>query len=107
MSKLIKFYGKECYFCRLMEPVDQRLEKELGVKLEKLEVWHNPENAKKMMSVDTFCRGVPFYLNEETGAALCGAVDFETLKAWAQGEQVKQPKHSHEDDQHDHKHHDH
>lgn len=40
---LIKFYGQECGFCHQMEPMDERLEKELGVKLERLEAWHNEE----------------------------------------------------------------
>lgn len=107
MLRLIKFYGAECKFCQQMEPLDKKLEDELGVKLEKLEVWHNEENARKLAGVDTFCGGVPFYLNTETTKALCGAVDFETLAAWAQGKPIVQPEHNHEDDEHDHKHHEH
>lgn len=104
MSKLIKFYGQECHFCQLMEPLDKKLEAELGVKLEKLEVWHNKDNARKLADINTSCGGVPFYLNTGTGKELCGAVDFETLKAWAQGRQLEQPKHSHKDDEHDRQH---
>lgn len=104
MQKLIKFYGQECHFCHEMEPLDERLEKELKVKLERLEVWHNAENAKLLQRTDTVCGGVPFYFNRETGKTLCGMVDYETLKAWAQGKQLKQEPHSHEDDEHDHRH---
>lgn len=87
-----------------MDPLDARLEKELGIKLERLEVWHNVTNAEKMQQVDTTCGGVPFYLNEKTCESLCGAVDYETLKTWALGKRFKQPSHSHEDDEHDHEH---
>ncbi len=104
MPKLIKFYGRECPHCHDMDLLDERLEKELGVKLERLEVWHNQKNAAKMQQVDTNCGGVPFYLNETTGESLCGAVNYETLKRWAQGTLMKQPKHNHEDDEHSHQH---
>lgn len=100
--KLIKFYGQECHFCHEMEPLDKRLEKELGIKLERLEVWHNSHNAEKLEQVDTTCGGVPFYFNETTGQSLCGMVDYETLKTWALGKSLKQPKHNHEDNKHDH-----
>lgn len=48
---LIKFYGQECGYCHQMEPLDEKLEKELGVELERLEVWHNEENANKKLFV--------------------------------------------------------
>lgn len=103
--KLIKFYGQECHFCHLMDPIDQKLESDLGVHLEKLEVWHNRENAQLLKSVDTMCGGVPFYVNTETGRVLCGAVDYETLKVWAQGKPAPQPMHTHSNDEHDLYHH--
>ena len=105
MVKLIKFYGRECPHCHDMDPLDARLEKELGIKLERLEVWHNHENVEKMQQLDTSCGGVPFYFNEKTGQTLCGAVDYNILKAWAQGKEIKQLSHSHEDNEHDNEHH--
>ncbi|MBI2326734.1 thioredoxin family protein [Candidatus Curtissbacteria bacterium] len=106
-ASLIKFYGQECGFCHQMEPLDERLEKELRVKLERLEVWHNEENANKMFSLQTGCQGVPMYYNEDSKAVLCGAVDYDVLKGWAKGEDPNQPEHSHEGDQHNQLHKDH
>ena len=48
MVKIIMFHGAECPHCRAMMPRVEKLEKEEGIKVEKFEVWHNPENADKM-----------------------------------------------------------
>ncbi len=81
---LIDFYGRECPHCHKMEPLVERLEQEAGVKVEKFEVWHDAENAKKMARYDNGrCGGVPFFMNTETGAMICGEVSYEELKAWA------------------------
>lgn len=83
---LIEFYGQECSHCATMRPLVERLEKELGVAFERYETWHNPDNAKKFQEYDNgICGGVPFYFNTESKAAICGEVDYETLKAWAEG----------------------
>lgn len=97
---LIKFYGEQCAFCHQMEPLDERLEKELGVKIERLEVWGNPKNAAKMFGLQTGCQGVPMYYNGDSKMVLCGAVDYEVLKRWAKGENPNQPGHSHDEDEH-------
>ena len=49
--------------------------------------WHDDANEKlrAAQDADGGCGGVPFFVNEETGAKICGAVDYETLKAWAEG----------------------
>jgi len=84
---LLEFYGETCPHCVEMHPLVERLEKELGVKVEKKEVWENEENAEEQAKYDKgFCGGVPFFFNTETEKHLCGSVDYETLKAWAQGE---------------------
>lgn len=81
---LLEFYGKECPHCVRMQPLIDQLEKETGVKVEKFEVWHNEENAKKMESYDQGkCGGVPFYINTETGSTICGEVSYEDVKIWA------------------------
>ena len=86
MGDLIGFYGTECPHCKEMDPLIEKLEKELGVKVKKLEVWHNSVNAKLLKKIDTInCDGVPFFFNENTGQALCGAVPYEKLKKWALG----------------------
>lgn len=87
MGDLIQFYGTECVHCHEMNPLVERLEKELGAKVKKVEVWHNSKNAEWLRKVDKIgCGGVPFFYNENTGKALCGAVGYETLKRWALGE---------------------
>ena len=45
-SHLIEFFGEECSHCRSVEPLIARLQDEEGVTVQRLEVWHNEENAK-------------------------------------------------------------
>lgn len=81
---LIDFYGKECPHCIKMMPLVDRLEKEAGIKVERLEVWHNAENAKKLEEYDNGqCGGVPFFINTDTGNMICGEAPYEELKKWA------------------------
>jgi len=84
---LIEFYGTECIHCRKMEPLIERLFQETGIKIVRLEVWHNEENAKLMHQYDKgYCGGVPFFFNKKSGKWICGNTDYETLKKWAQGQ---------------------
>ena len=82
---LIEFYGEECPHCVTMAPLIERLEKELGMKVERYETWHNAANERKRKVFDKNdeCGGVPFFINEETGARICGAVAYDSLKEWA------------------------
>lgn len=83
---LYDFYGTECVHCHEMEPLIERLEKELKVKVEKLEVWHNAANAKKLQEFDKErCGGVPFFYNDKTGKFICGSTTYDKLKEWAKG----------------------
>lgn len=70
-----------------MKPLLAQLEGELGVTVEKYEVWNSPENAKKMAEYDhdNECGGVPYFYNTESKQHICGSTDYETLKKWAQG----------------------
>jgi thiol-disulfide isomerase/thioredoxin len=83
--KLMEFYGKECPHCVRMMPMVEQLEKELGVTVEKYETWHDVKNEELRRKYDEgeACGGVPFFVNEETGARICGAVSYDDLKAWA------------------------
>jgi thiol-disulfide isomerase/thioredoxin len=84
---LLEFYGETCPHCITMKPLVEKMESELGLKVEKMEVWNNEANAKKMEEYDTgLCGGVPFFFNTETGKFICGSSDYGTLKKWAQGE---------------------
>ena len=83
-NKLLFFYGDECPHCHEMEPHIEKLEKEEGVKFQKLEVWHNSKNAKKFAELDQGeCGAVPYFYNKETEEGLCGEVSYKKLKKWA------------------------
>lgn len=83
---LLEFYGTECPHCNYMRPLVEKLEEELGVKVQRYEVWHNEQNARLMERYDReFCGGVPFFYNTQSNRWACGAVSYEQLKAWAQG----------------------
>lgn len=86
VDELLEFYGTECIHCNEMRPLVEKLEKEQGVKVKRIEVWHNAANAQLMEKYDRgFCGGVPFFFNMKTGQWICGAVDYEKLKKWALG----------------------
>ncbi len=85
----MEFYGETCPHCIAMKPKVERLEKELGIEIEKREVWNDPSNAEAMKELDKgMCGGVPFFINTESNQFICGATDYKTLKAWAEGEEV-------------------
>jgi thiol-disulfide isomerase/thioredoxin len=90
-DRLIEFYGTECSHCKKMEPLIERLEREERVKITRLEVWHNSQNADFMKKVDRdekgnpLCGGIPFFYNEKTGKKLCGSISYEELEKWAIG----------------------
>lgn len=78
------FTGTECTHCHEMDPLVEKLEKEIKVKVEKIEVWHNAENMAFLESVDQgMCGGIPFFFNEKSGRKICGNVKYEKLKEWA------------------------
>ena len=84
MADLIKYYGTECSHCIEIEPVLKEVEKELNVKIERVEVWHNADNQKRFMKeAEGKCNGVPFFLNKKSGKFICGATDKKQLLAWA------------------------
>jgi glutaredoxin-related protein len=84
MSHLLEFYGAECPHCIDMRELVNRLEKEENVQIEKLEVWHNKENEKKLLELDKdMCGGVPFFYNTKNKKFICGSAEYEVLKAWA------------------------
>ena len=90
MEKKIMFWAKECPHCRNMMPLVDRLIEEEGVKIEKLEIWHNEENADLMRSYKDViahkCGGqlrTPTFFDSETNDVICGEVEYEALKEWA------------------------
>jgi len=90
-NHLLEFYGTECPHCVSMHALVVRLEKEEGVKVESLEVWHNEENEKRLLKLDRdFCGGVPFFYNTQSQQWICGEASYEILKKWALGENFTQ-----------------
>jgi hypothetical protein len=74
-----------------MIPLVDKLEKEEGIKFERLEIWHNEKNADLMRSykpvIAPKCDGqlrTPTFLNTETNDVLCGETEYEKLKEWAE-----------------------
>ena len=90
MEKKIMFWARECPHCRNMMPLVDRLIEEEGVEIEKLEIWHNEENADLMRSfkdvIAPKCGGqlrTPTFFDTETNDVVCGEVEYEALKEWA------------------------
>jgi len=85
-NELVEFYGAECDHCKMVAGFLDRLEEEDGVKVERLEVWHNSANQQRFFSLGQGkCGGVPFLINTTTGAFLCGPKEYEKVHDWAQG----------------------
>ncbi len=89
-GELTMFWGRECPHCHIMMPLVDRLEKEEKVKVVRLEVWHDMKNAERMRKLAGVIRdacggelGTPAFYNVRTKKALCGEVEYETLKEWA------------------------
>lgn len=81
---LLEFYGTECGHCQVMKSLVARLVKETGVEVQEYETWHNEANEMMRQKYDTVgCGGVPFFVNTDTGAVICGEVSYEELRAWA------------------------
>ncbi len=83
------FWARECPHCRNMMPLVDRLIEEEGVEIEKLEIWHNEENADLMRSfkdvIAPKCGGqlrTPTFFDSETNDVVCGEVEYEALKEW-------------------------
>ena len=84
MSHLLEFYGEECPHCKDMHKLVVKLEKEEGIKVEALEVWHNEENEKRLLEIDKdLCGGVPFFYNTKNKKFICGEASLKELKEWA------------------------
>lgn len=84
------FWARECPHCRNMMPLVDRLIEEEGVEIEKLEIWHNEENADLMRSfkdvIAPKCGGqlrTPTFFDPESSDVVCGEVEYDALKEWA------------------------
>lgn len=82
------FHGRDCPHCRAMDPIVDRLIDD-GMNIEKLEVWHNEDNAKEMRKFSGIIRkvcdgdlGVPAFLDIDGKRAICGECSYDELKKW-------------------------
>lgn len=78
------FYEEKCVPCVVMEPLIKQLEKEIGVKIDKLEAMRNEKN-RQLLERYAGISMVPFFYNEITGEKISGESDYDSLKKWAQG----------------------
>ncbi len=88
-NHLIHFYGSECPHCDRVRPILDAFEKETGISVERLEVWHDKENEDFLVECDKGegddkCGGVPFFVNTKTGKTICGETTVKELKDWAE-----------------------
>ena len=88
---LVEFHGVVCEQCDEMKPVMRALERKLGTRFLKYEVWNDPAAYKLMQFLDknpsgkSQCGGLPFFYNRRTGAVVCGATTEANLENWARG----------------------
>lgn len=92
-ERLIEFVGRECSYSRTMEPLVEKLEKETGLKIIRIEspvatIFRQELieacsriGVKACFEVDQYA--TPVFYNEETEEVLCGAQDYKILKEWA------------------------
>mmetsp|Transcript_5279 Transcript_5279/g.10543 ORF Transcript_5279/g.10543 Transcript_5279/m.10543 type:complete len:332 (-) Transcript_5279:69-1064(-) len=86
-TDLLMFTGDNCDHCDQMEPYLKRLEKELGVRVHRFNVWREQVNFKLFEKLDEGqkCGGLPYFYNTKTKQCVCGATTFGNLRAWAKG----------------------
>ncbi|GMI48984.1 hypothetical protein TrCOL_g6205 [Triparma columacea] len=86
-TDLLMFTGDNCDHCDQMEPYLKRLEKELGVRVHRFNVWKDQVNFKLFEKLDEGqkCGGLPYFYNTRTKQCVCGATTFGNLRAWAKG----------------------
>jgi thiol-disulfide isomerase/thioredoxin len=81
-KRLLMFYSDNCEPCAVVDPLVKRLERELNVKVRRLEVWSDQKNRKTLEKYAGFS-AVPFFYNEATGKKITGEADYRELVEWA------------------------
>ena len=91
-SELIYIMNPNCGWCKKSDPVIDEY-KEEGVCITKLDV-SNPEDgerAKEIMQKHNIRCGTPLFVNEATGANVCGFRGKDILDKWVNGEPIPAP----------------
>lgn len=83
---LLSFHSDNNDVCEQMEPVVQRLEEEMNVKVRRINAFRRREffTLLEAMGHDE-CGNLPFYYNRRSAQAVCGATTYKNLKLWAGG----------------------
>jgi hypothetical protein len=72
-----------------MEPVVERLEKDLNTKVRRINISRRQEFVKLYDCVGgNECGSVPFFYNRRTAQAICGATPYQNLKNLAMGKPI-------------------
>ena len=89
MRDIIFFHGEDCPHCARMRPIVDKIEKEIGCKVIRLEVWYNDKNAEKMRKYADIISeagngdlGVPAFVDVKNNEALVGEQTEKDLKKW-------------------------
>lgn len=87
-NHLLMFVGTDCPHCMVMRPLLAKLAFETGIEIEERDTWKNKADYKLLEKYqdqlgDPDCDGIPFFYNTQTGAYLCGQVNYAVLKEWA------------------------
>ncbi len=88
-KQIVEFFGGTCPFCRAIAPAVDRLEKEDGVAVERLEVWNSEENKGRMDALEHLytkeCGGnmiVPSFYDPASDRLICNPGSYERLREW-------------------------
>lgn len=89
-NHLLMFVGTDCPHCMAMRPLLNKLTFETGLLVEERDTWKNKSDERLMEQYQGIvnnkdCDGIPFFYNTVTGDYLCGEVNYQTLKKWAEG----------------------
>lgn len=83
---VLEFISDGSDYCIQMEPVVQRLEKDLGIKVRKINISKRQDFVKLYDCVGgNECGTVPFFYNRRTAQAICGPTPYQNLKKLATG----------------------
>lgn len=87
--EIVFFYGANCPHCHVMLEMIPKIESECKIKIKKLEVWNDDENADYMRKFIDIIKadldgqfGVPAFVNVTKNTAFCGEKSYGELKQW-------------------------
>lgn len=86
---MLEFVTEGSDHCTQMEPVVQRLEKDLRIKVRKINISKRQDFVKLYDCVGgNECGTVPFFYNRRTAQAVCGPTPYQNLKKLATGSPI-------------------